>query len=70
MNVSELIKELDKVEDKSKEVYFCIDLPWLDLGMDEARIEEVLDNPDRVLLGNNFPAEKYERDYKYERGCT
>ncbi len=68
MNVFELIKELEKVEDKSKEVRYCIDLPWIELGMDEMRVEEVLDNPNRVILGSNIPAEKYERDYKYERG--
>jgi len=68
MNVFELIKELEKVEDKSKEVRYWVDLGWIKLGMDEMRFEDVLDLSDRVLLGDNFPAEKYERDYKYERG--
>ena len=61
MNVSELIKELEKVEDKSKEIFCWIDLPWFELGMDETRIEEALDLPNRVLLGNSFPTEKVKR---------
>ena len=61
MNVSELIKELEKVEDKSKEVYHWINLPWLELGIDEMRVEEALDLPNRVLLGDNFPSEKLKR---------
>jgi len=62
MNVSELIKELEKVEDKSKEVYFLVNLPWIQLGMDEIRIEEVFDHPIRIVLTDNFPTERYKRE--------
>ena len=63
MNVFELIEGLTKVEDKSKKVYYFIDVNWEEVGMNE-----VLALDDRVLLGYDLPPEKHEQDYKHERG--
>ena len=62
MNVSELIEELNQVKDKSKEIIFFIDVDWEEVGMNE-----VLELDDRILLGDDLPPEKHEKDYKYER---
>ncbi len=60
MNVSELIKDLEKVEDKSKEVYYKVDLGWIKIGMNEQRVESIFDNPNRVVLSSDFiPGKRY-----------
>lgn len=53
MNVSELIEKLEKVEDKSKEVRYRVDL-WIKIGMNKMRVEGVIDDPDRVILTSDF----------------
>ena len=63
MNVFELIRQLEQIKDKSKTVYFFIDVDWEEVGMNE-----VLELDDRILLGDDLPPEKHEKDYKYERG--
>lgn len=63
MKVSELIKELNKVENKTKEVFYWHDLEYVEIGIGD----EILDLNDRVLLGGDFPPETYETGYKYER---
>ncbi len=65
MNVSELIKELEKVEDKSKEVLYRVELGWIKIGMNEMRVESIFDNPNRVVLSSDFiPGKRY---FKHER---
>lgn len=63
MIVFELIRQLELIKDKSKDVHFFNDVDW-----EEMQMNEVLDLDDRVLLGYDLPPEKHERDYKYERG--
>ncbi len=61
MNVSELIKELEKVEDKSKDIFFRVDLPLVELGMNDMRIEKVIDGPNpynRIVLSGNYERNK------------
>jgi hypothetical protein len=62
MNVSELIEELEKIEDKSKEVRYQIDLGWIKIGMNEQRVEDVIEHSNRVVLNSIFSHEKYERN--------
>ena len=62
MNVGELIEKLQHI-DKNKRVYYWLDNEWVMLGVDE-----LVEQSDRVLLGDDIPPEFYERDYKYERG--
>lgn len=63
MIVFELIRQLEQVKDKSKDVYFFNDVDWEEMGMNE-----VLTLDDRVLLGYDLPPEIHEQDYKHERG--
>ena len=61
MTVKELIKALYNCN-PDKVVRFHVD--W----GNEPEIDSWVQNSDTVLLGNDLPPERYERDYKYERG--
>jgi len=57
MIVFNLIEELKKVKDKSKDVRFFADRDW-----EEVNMNEVFELDDRVLIGYDLPPEKHERD--------
>ncbi len=54
MTVYELIKKLEKIKDKSKEVRYKIDLGWIKIGMNEQRVEDIIEHPDRIILNSDF----------------
>ncbi len=63
MNIYELIKDLEKVEDKSKEVFYKIDLGWIKIGMNEQRVEDVIERPDRVILNSDFARKRRDSGF-------
>jgi len=63
MNIEELIKKLSKIKDQKKEVKIFNQnrvADWLSLPIDD-----IIENDDHVLIGNELPSELHERDYKY-----
>jgi hypothetical protein len=63
MTVNELITLLSTVKDKTKTVNFFVELDYIKLPFSN----EIIENDEMVLLGDNLSPELYEKDYKYER---
>jgi len=64
MTVDELINMLSQ-EDKHKPVKFLVTCEYW--GDEEVDIHEVADDGTSVVIGDDLPAERYQKDYKYER---
>lgn len=65
MTITQLIERLSKIKNQKKQVKIFHQngaSDWLEL-----QIEDIVDNEDVVLLGDNLPPEVYGADYKNER---
>lgn len=66
MTVNELIKKLSNIKNKNKHVSIFHqnrNENWVYLALND-----LIEIEDEILVGNNLPAECFEKDYKYERG--
>ena len=58
------VQKYNKIKDKNKPVKFLHQNRLVEEV--EIDIDEVIENPDHVLIGNDIPVEYHEFDYKYD----